>query len=167
MYTAQLGLSSPIAIRYPRGRGTTPDWKGPFNTVDIGISIELKRGSRLAILSLGHVGNMVCELLNTMGQPEALGHYNMRFAKPLDEAQLAFIFAHYEHVITIEDGCIAGGFGSAVLEYANKMHFQKPIKTLGVGDEFLEHGSIDELHADAGIDAAALRDHINTFLHAH
>lgn len=166
MYTAQLGIPSPLVIRYPRGRGVKPDWRLPFRKIETGISEELKRGNRLALLTIGPVGNIVAGLLEEMGQPESLGHYNMRFAKPLDEKRLREVFEHYEHIITVEDGCISGGFGSAVLEYANNNGYRLPIKILGVPDSFLGHGTVEELHAQAGIDAAAIRNHINSILHA-
>lgn len=166
MYTAQLGIPSPLVIRYPRGRGVKPDWRLPFRKIETGISEELKRGNRLALLTIGPVGNIVAGLLEEMGQPESLGHYNMRFAKPLDEKRLREVFEHYEHIITVEDGCISGGFGSAVLEYANNNGYRLPIKILGVPDSFLGHGTVEELHARAGIDAAAIRNHINSILHA-
>ena len=166
MYTAQLGIPSPLVIRYPRGRGVNPEWRLPFSKIETGIAQELKRGNRLALLTIGPVGNVVAGVLEEMGQPEALGHYNMRFAKPLDETRLKEVFEHYEHIITVEDGCIAGGFGSAVLEYANSNGYRPPIKILGVPDSFLGHGTVEELHAQAGIDAAAIRNHINSILHA-
>ena len=166
MYTAQLGMPSPLVIRYPRGRGCTTQWKLPFDKIETGISEELKQGTRLALLTLGPVGNTVAGILEDMGQPETLGHYNMRFVKPLDEERLDTVFERYDHIITVEDGCISGGFGSAVLEYANKVKYKQPIKVLGVPDRFLEHGSITELHAEAGIDAATIRDEINLVLHA-
>jgi 1-deoxy-D-xylulose-5-phosphate synthase len=166
MYTAQLGMPSPLVIRYPRGRGCTTQWKLPFDKIETGLSEELKQGTRLALLTLGPVGNTVAGILEEMGQPETLGHYNMRFLKPLDEERLDTVFERYDHIITVEDGCISGGFGSAVLEYANKVKYKQPIKILGVPDRFLEHGTITELHAEAGIDAATIRNEINLVLHA-
>lgn len=166
MYTAQLGTPSPLLIRYPRGRGVKPEWRLPFQKIETGVSQELQQGSRLALLTLGPVGNVVTGVLKELGQPETIGHYNMRFAKPLDENRLKAVFEHYEHIITVEDGCISGGFGSAVLEYANSKGYKQPIKILGVPDSFLEHGTVEELHARAGIDATAIRNLINTILHA-
>ncbi len=166
MYTAQLGSSSPLVIRYPRGRGVKAEWRLPFQKIETGVAEELQKGSRLAFLTLGPVGNVVTGILKELGQPETIGHYNMRFAKPLDEKLLKAVFEHYEHVITVEDGCISGGFGSAVLEFANDKGYRQPIKILGVPDSFLEHGTVEELHSRAGIDAAAIRKHINTILHA-
>lgn len=164
MYTAQSGLPNPIAIRYPRGRGTIRDWKAPFHKIPIGVSQEIKKGSKIAILSIGTIGNMVIHLVKELGSPTEIGHYNMRFVKPLDKARLHFIFTSYEHIITIEDGCKMGGFGSAVLEYANESGFSKNIKIFGIEDFFVAHGSVEELYEVAEIDAGALRTYLNNIL---
>ena len=162
MYTAQLGLEHPIAIRYPRGRGVLKNWQLPFEKLEIGKAIELKKGTEIAILSIGHIGNVVTEVLD--GMEHAIGHYNMRFIKPLDENSLEQIFNNYEKVITIEDGCKMGGFGSAILEFANSKNFKKPIHILGIDDQFLEHGTTQELHAIAEIDAKAIKATIKKIL---
>ena len=163
LYTAQQGLSGPLAIRYPRGRATTANWKQPFETIEMGRAQELKRGNQLAILTIGPVGNTVSAVLDEQDSPGAIGHYNMRFVKPLDADCLKSIFESYEALITVEDGCVAGGFGSAVLEYANACEYRHPIRVMGIGDSFLEHGTQEELQAEAGIDAAAIRRQINLF----
>jgi 1-deoxy-D-xylulose-5-phosphate synthase len=164
MFTAQLGLGQPIAIRYPRGRGVTLDWKQKFNKIPIGISQELKKGTKIAVLSIGHIGNMVSDLLKNMNEKGHIGHYNMRFVKPLDTAMLQKIFSTYESVITIEDGCKMGGFGNAILEYANEIHSFVPIKIFGVEDVFIEQGTVEELHKIAKIDISTLRNYINNLL---
>ncbi len=166
MYTVQLGVSSPVVIRYPRGRGVIPKWQVPFKKIEIGRAVTIRKGTEIAILSLGTIGNNVSKALEEMGWPKTVGHYNMRFAKPLDEACLQAVFSRYKGLITIEDGCKTGGFGSAVLEFANTKKYNQTIRVLGVGDRFLEHGAIEELHREAGIDASSIKDQINSLLHA-
>lgn len=163
MYTAQLGLSHPIAIRYPRGRGVQVDWKTPFQKIEIGSSRELQKGSKIAILSIGHIGNQVSKVIEEF-KNDQIGHYDMRFVKPLDKKRLYTIFELYTYVITIEDGCKAGGFGSAVLELANETSHAKKISIMGIDDVFLEQGTVEELHRLAKIDAASLIDRIKTLL---
>jgi 1-deoxy-D-xylulose-5-phosphate synthase len=166
MYTAQLGLDKPLVIRYPRGKGNHRDWQRPFAKIEIAVSQELRRGSRIALLTVGAIGNMVADVIDSLGNPEEVGHYNMRFVKPLDKRQLSFILDHYEHIITVEDGCRAGGFGSAVLEYANEIDNNRTITIFGVQDEFLGHGQIEELYALAGMDANAIKNRIIEILNA-
>ena len=164
MFTAQLGLNHPIAIRYPRGRGVTLDWKQKFNKIPIGISQELKKGTKIAVLSIGHIGNMVTDLLKSLHNTDQIGHYNMRFVKPLDTDMLQKVFSTYENIITIEDGCKMGGFGSSILEYANEMHSFVPIRVFGIEDVFIEQGTIEELHKIAKIDISTLKNYINNLL---
>lgn len=165
MYTAQLGLPHPIAIRYPRGRGTTISWKTQFAKMPIGVAQELKRGTKIALLSIGHIGNTVVKLLEELGRPDTIGHYNMRFVKPLDNGMLDIIFRTYEHIITLEDGCKNGGFGSAILEYANKTGAKKNIEVLGIDDQFITQGTVQELQALANIDSESLKKYIYNLLH--
>ncbi|MEA1787599.1 1-deoxy-D-xylulose-5-phosphate synthase [Arenibacter sp. GZD96] len=164
MYTAQLGLPHPIAIRYPRGRGTVKNWNVPFSKLRIGECQVLKEGRRIAILSVGPIGTLVTQLIKEMGSPEAIGHYNMRFVKPLDKAQLERVFKFYTHIVTVEDGCKIGGFGSAVLEFANELNISKNIKIFGIDDVFLEHGTINELHKIAQMDIFAIKAYLNQIL---
>jgi len=164
MYTAQLGLKHPIAIRYPRGKGTTMKWRLPFEKIEIGKGQELRQGSKIAILSVGHIGNMVSELLEKREDKIQIGHYNMRFVKPLDTKMLQDIFLKYEQIITIEDGCEIGGFGSAVLEFANKIGVKKAIKVFGIGDIFMEHGNVEELHKVAHLDAESIENYLNSLI---
>ena len=164
MYTAQLGLGQPIAIRYPRGHGVTLDWRSPLEKIEIGVSEELKKGTKIGVLSIGHIGNLVEQVIADLPTAEQIGHYNMRFIKPLDNKQLHHIFAHYTHLMTIEDGCKIGGFGSAILEFANENHYMTPIDILGIDDKFIEHGTIGELQEMVGIDDTAIKKHINKIL---
>ncbi|GAA4972435.1 1-deoxy-D-xylulose-5-phosphate synthase [Algibacter aquimarinus] len=159
MYTAQLGLKQPLAIRYPRGRGVTIDWKQPFSKIDIGKGVTLKKGQNLAVLSIGTIAKNVAAAIKNLD----VSHYDMRFAKPLDEGLLHNIFKTYYTVFTVEDHTIKGGFGSAVLEFASENGYKNRIKTLGIPDDFVEHGSVDELQALIGLDAESLYSFIKQF----
>ncbi len=166
LYTAQLDLRHPLAIRYPRGHGVTREWELPFQPIEMGTGRQLQEGNKVAVLSLGPLGNMVAEVLQKEEFAASVGHYDMRFAKPLDKALLDDIFSRYEAILTIEDGCREGGFGSAVLDYAQDKEFQKPIRILAIPDEFIEHGPVDELHKLAGIDKNQFRTQIQEVLNA-
>ena len=164
MYTAQLGLPHPIAIRYPRGKGVTKDWELPFEKISIGIAQKLKKGTKIAILSIGPIGNSILKIISELNNPKEIGHYNMRFIKPLDKNLLKVIFNTYEHIITIEDGCKIGGFGSAILEFANEKGFYKNIKIFGIDDVFISHGTTKELYEIAQINPLSIKRHINAIL---
>lgn len=164
MYTAQLGLDRPIAIRYPRGRGVTIDWKNDFESIEIGTGRKLKNGSKIAVLTIGHIGNTIAELIQELNRPEEVGHYDMRFAKPLDKNLLRTVFVTYEHIITVEDGTKQGGFGSAVLEFINEEGLSKPVKIFGIPDQFVDHGDVLETHQMAGIDFDTIHTYIQSTL---
>ncbi|NDV42313.1 1-deoxy-D-xylulose-5-phosphate synthase [Flagellimonas sediminis] len=164
MFTAQLGLNGPIAIRYPRGNGVNLDWKNKFERIEMGTARCLKEGGKMAILTLGHVGNEMRSLIQSLNRPELVAHFDMRFAKPLDKQTLRTIFEKYEQIITVEDGCITGGFGSAVLEFANEEGYSKPVKIFGVPDQFVEHGTIPETQKLAGMDFDTLFSFIQSTL---
>lgn len=153
LYTAQLGLDHPIAIRYPRGRGVTLDWKRPFSKIEIGKGEELKQGKNLAILSVGAIAKNVSEAIKNLD----VSHYDMRFVKPLDEALLHTIFKTHEIVVTVEDNAIKGGFGSAILEFAAVHSCKNTVRTLGIPDAFVEHGSVEELQNLVGLNAKSLK----------
>lgn len=159
LYTAQLSLNQPIAIRYPRGRGVVPDWKdnhfGNYNKIEIGKAICLKSGTKTAVLSTGTIGNNVILALNKTKNNE-IAHYNFGFIKPLDERLLHQIFNQFNNIITVEEGTIIGGFGSAITEFASKNKYYKNIKTIGIPDNFIEQGTIDELQRICGIDVERL-----------
>src|SRR5690554_2827938 len=155
LYTVQLGVSNPIAIRYPRGRGVGVEWKKPFEKIEIGKAKLLKNGNKIAVLSTGFIGNNVSKAL----QNDALNdfaHYHFGFVNPLDQETLHSIFRNFERIITVEDGTIKGGFGSAILEFASEHEYQIPIKTLGISDEFIEQGTVEELQEYCGIDVKSL-----------
>ena len=156
LYTAQLGLNHPIAIRYPRGRGQIADWQKPYEKIEIGEANCLKKGSKAAVLSNGTIGNNVTLALAKMNYPETIAHYDFAFVKPLDEKLLHTIFNSFEAIITIEDGVIKGGFGSAILEFSAQNNYTKIVKNLGIPDEFIEHGTVEELQRYCKIDIDSL-----------
>ncbi|MGC6432059.1 MAG: 1-deoxy-D-xylulose-5-phosphate synthase [Jejuia sp.] len=160
LYTAQLQLEQPIAIRYPRGRGVTINWKQPFSKIKIGKNVQLKKGRNLAVLSVGTTANQVSIAIKDLD----VSHYDMRFVKPLDEEALHTIFEKHDIVITIEDNVIKGGFGSAILEFASEHGYNNTIKTIGIPDAFIEHGSVDELQKQISLDAEGLKQTINELL---
>ncbi len=157
MYTAQLPNQGPFSIRYPRGNGVMLDWKTPFEELEIGVGRKIKDGEEIAILSFGHPGNFVLSAQETF-EKEGLNiaHYDMRFVKPLDEKLLHTIFKKFNTIITIEDGCLQGGFGSAILEFMANNNYQTAVKRLGIPDEFIHHGSQEELHHDCKYDVNAI-----------
>jgi 1-deoxy-D-xylulose-5-phosphate synthase len=156
LYTAQLGLNHPIAIRYPRGRGQNVDWQKPYQKIEIGKANCLQNGMNIAILSNGTIGNNVTLALSKINYPENFAHYDFAFVKPLDENLLHFIFNAFKHIITIEDGTIKGGFGTTIVEFAAENEYNSKIITLGIPDEFIEQGSIDELQQYCKIDVESL-----------
>jgi 1-deoxy-D-xylulose-5-phosphate synthase len=156
LYTAQLGLEHPIAIRYPRGRGVVVDWEQPYEEIVIGKAQQIKSGTTVAVLSNGNIGNNVILALTNIGNPETIAHYDFGFVKPLDESLLHGIFKKYKTIITIEDGMIKGGFGSAVAEFKTYHHYEPAVKILGIPDQFIEQGTVDELQHVCKIDAQSL-----------
>ncbi|RZJ55806.1 MAG: 1-deoxy-D-xylulose-5-phosphate synthase [Flavobacterium sp.] len=160
LYTAQLGLNHPIAIRYPRGRGVLPNWEvenfGQYKNVKIGEANCLKNGTEIAVLSTGTIGNNVIAALNECANAESIAHYDFPFVKPLDNNLLQEILNNFKTIITIEDGAIKGGFGSAVLEFAAENNFNNTIKVLGVPDTFIEHGTVLQLQQMCKIDVKSL-----------
>lgn len=161
LYTASLGLNHPIAIRYPRGRGKFGDYNKQiseikFQKIVIGKAHLLKNGIKIAFLSTGFIGNNVTLALDKIFNNDEIAHYDFGFVKPLDEELLHEIFQSFEKVITIEDGAIKGGFGSGIIEFATKNSYTIPIKTLGIPDIFVEHGTVDELQKICKIDVDSI-----------
>jgi 1-deoxy-D-xylulose-5-phosphate synthase len=157
MYTAQLENQGPFSIRYPRGNGVMTEWKKPFKEIKIGAGRKVTSGNDIAILTIGHPGNFAQEAiaeLNTSGV--SIAHYDMRFVKPIDELLLHEIFSKFKRVITIEDGCLMGGFGSAVIEFMADQGYVAEITRLGIPDEYIHHGTQEELWADCGFDKNAI-----------
>ncbi|TXK46461.1 1-deoxy-D-xylulose-5-phosphate synthase [Pontibacter qinzhouensis] len=157
MFTASQDGAGPFTIRYPRGEGVMPQWRTPLELIEIGKGRTVQEGEEVALLTFGHIGNYaveVCQKLSFEGITP--GHYDMRFAKPLDEELLHHIFSKYDKVVTVEDGCLQGGFGSAVLEFMVDNGYTAQVKRLGMPDKIFEHGSQEELHKEAGFDQAAI-----------
>lgn len=148
---------APYAIRYPRGQGVMPDWRKPFRKIPTGQGRIITEGKDIAILSIGHIGNYVLdnsEKFKELGF--SIAHYDMRFVKPLDESLLHEVFGKFDNVITLEDGCLMGGFGSAVLEWMMDHDYYSRVKRLGIPDEVIEHGEQEELHHECGFDASGI-----------
>lgn len=162
LYTAQLGLEQPMAIRYPRGRGKSQIWKLPFTEMAIGKGLCLKEGTEVAVLTIGSAASDVSEAIQmlTKEKQDKLGHFDLQFVKPLDEELLHKILRKYPKIITVEDGVIQGGFGSAILEFAARNSYQNSFKLLGIDDAFPQHGSVAELKERYGISSTRILDTI-------
>lgn len=161
MYTAQLEKiqegTQAFTIRYPRGQGVMPEWRTPLEEMEIGKGRKIKDGEELAILTLGHVGNYAVEACEELARQDLnIAHYDMRFVKPLDEDMLHGIFQKFDKVITVEDGCLQGGFGSAVIEFMTDHGYTSRIKRLGIPDRIVEHGEPHELHRECAFDTAGI-----------
>lgn len=159
MYTAQLeSTKNPFVIRYPRGEGVTPEWRTEMKEIAIGKGRRLREGDEIAILSLGHPGNFAASAIRDLKTDGLkIGHYDMRFAKPLDEELLHEALSKYPRIITVEDGTVVGGFGGAVLEFANAHGYKNEIRILGIPDKIIEHGSPKELQRECDYDAEAIK----------
>lgn len=165
MYTAQLGNNGPFVIRYPRGRGVMPDWKTPFRELEIGKGRMIRDGKPAAIISIGNVGNdavKACEMLEKEGIQVAL--FDMRFLKPIDESLLHDVFRKFDKIITLEDGTVMGGLGSAVVEFMSDHGYNARIQRLGIPDHFIEQGTIAELHHECGYDVQGIIATVKTLL---
>ncbi len=168
MYTAQLENHGPFVIRYPRGQGVMTDWRRPFKAIPVGKGRILSEGTGVAILSIGHPGNLVVKALRTVAaeglQP---AHYDLRFVKPLDEELLHEVFKKFDKIITVEDNAIVGGFGSAVAEFMVQHGYRSELRMLGIPDRFIEQGTQRQLYKECGYDpdsiAAAIRELANGF----
>lgn len=164
LYTAQLGkLRHPIAIRYPRGQSTQEHWQLPFKEIEIGKGNCIKNGNRIAVLSIGTIGNDVSAAINELENPEKerVAHYNMLFVKPLDDVLLTAIFKKFNTILTVEDHAIQGGFGSTILEFAAKNNYlNTTIEILGIPDNFINHGTLDELNKSISLDVNSIKKQI-------
>ena len=157
MYTAQQENMGPFSIRYPRGKGVMTEWKTAFQKIKVGTGRKLTSGSDVAILTIGHPGNFAQEAIDKLSKEGiSVAHYDMRFVKPIDEIMLHEVFTKFDKIITVEDGCVMGGFGSAVIEFMADQGYSANIKRLGIPDEFIHHGTQPELWADCGFDTAAI-----------
>jgi 1-deoxy-D-xylulose-5-phosphate synthase len=155
MYTAQLPRQDrAFSVRYPRGNGVMAEWRKPMEAIQVGTGRKISDGQDLAVLTLGHVGNYAVEACSKLAKQQLhIAHYDMRFAKPLDEALLHEIFSTFRKVVTVEDGCVQGGFGSAILEFMADHGYEAEVKRLGIPDAIVEHGEQSELQHDCGFDA--------------
>ncbi len=166
MYTAQLSTQTlPFVIRYPRGEGMMPEWRTEMKEIVVGTGRKLKEGKDIAILTLGHPGNFAAAAIREL-KPEGItpGHYDMRFVKPLDEAMLHEVCQQYPKLITVEDGTVEGGFGSAILEFMARNGYTNEVKILGIPDRIVEHGTPKELQRECGYDAAGIAEMVRTML---
>ena len=165
MFTAQLENKGPFSIRYPRGNGVMTEWKTPFKEIKVGTGRKITNGDDLAILSIGHPGNFVQEAIQELKEEGvSVAHYDMRFVKPIDQVMLHEVFTKFKKVITIEDGCLMGGFGSAVVEFMIDQKYNSEIVRLGIPDEYIHHGTQDELWEDCGFDKKAILKTIKKML---
>ena len=160
MYTAQLPDKGPFAIRYPRGRGVLVDWECPLEEVQVGKGRKLKEGKDIAVLTLGPIGN---EAMRAIASAEAkssksIAHYDLRFLKPLDEKLLDEIGQNYKFIVTVEDGVLKGGMGSAILEYMADHGYSPKIHRIGIPDRFVQHGTPNELYEICGMDATSIEN---------
>jgi 1-deoxy-D-xylulose-5-phosphate synthase len=165
MYTAQLENFGPFSIRYPRGSGVISDWRKPFRKIEIGKARVIREGTDIAILSIGNTGNLVVEATKTLEKDNiSIAHYDMRFVKPLDEELLHKIFQQFKFIITIEDGILKGGFGSAIIEFMCDNTYTSNVKRLGIPDKFIEQGTQMELYKECGFDVSAIVNQVKSMV---
>lgn len=166
MFTAQLPRSGKaFSIRYPRGQGVMENWKTPFEKIEVGTGRRLRDGEDVAILTIGHIGNYaadVCDKFETQGI--RIAHFDMRFVKPLDEKMLHEIFSNFKRIVTVEDGCVQGGFGSAILEFMADHNYHAQVKRLGIPDAVVEHGEQLELYNESGFGPAGIEKTVQSML---
>jgi 1-deoxy-D-xylulose-5-phosphate synthase len=158
MYTAQLPETNvPFSIRYPRGNGAMVDWKKPFQKITIGKGRRIQNGDDIAIITIGHIGNYAIAACKKLEEKNiSVAHYDMRFVKPIDEELLHEVFKKHSKIITVEDGCIMGGMGSAVIEFMADNNYNSQVKRLGIPDKFIEHGEQKELYIECGFDVDSI-----------
>jgi 1-deoxy-D-xylulose-5-phosphate synthase len=165
MYTAQLPNKGPFSIRYPRGNGVMLDWETPLEEIEIGKGRKIKDGEEIAILSIGNTGNFVIEAdKNFIKEGLDIAHFDMRFVKPIDKELLHTIFQKFDKVITIEDACLHGGFGSAVIEFMVDNNYKSELVRLGVPDEFIHHGTQQQLYTECYFDVGAIKESVHKLI---
>ncbi len=158
MFTAQQPGNGPISIRYPRGQGAMTDWKKPFKSMEIGKGRKICDGEDVAILTIGHVGNAAVEACEKLKESDIHpAHYDLRFAKPLDETLLHEVFQSFDKIITVEDGCLPGGFGSSIIEFMADHQYNAQVVRLGIPDTIVEHGEPGQLHEECGYDVDGIQ----------
>ena len=174
MYTASEKNDGPFSIRYPRGTGTVINWRNDFEEVPVGKGRRLRKGEKVAVLSIGAIGTEAIKALDNLTKKGvSVAHYDMRYVKPLDDVMLHEVFSKFQGVITLEDGVIQGGFGSAVIEWMTDHGYTRNVTRMGIEDQWIEHGTQAELYAECGYDAHAIEvkieeelDRINTFINS-
>ncbi|MCE7996483.1 MAG: 1-deoxy-D-xylulose-5-phosphate synthase [Roseivirga sp.] len=166
MYTAQLPREGDaFTIRYPRGQGVMPEWRTEMQKVAIGTGRKVSDGKKVAILTIGHIGNYAIEAKEALAKEKINpAHYDMRFVKPLDEELLHDIFRNFNKVVTVEDGCIVGGFGSAILEFMAENGYAAQVTRLGIPDRIVEHGTQEQLHAECNFDPAGIANAVRSLV---
>jgi 1-deoxy-D-xylulose-5-phosphate synthase len=166
MYTAQLEKNNfPFSIRYPRGRGIFTDWKKPFTEIEIGKARQISEGSDLAVLSIGRTGIEVASVLLKLAKEGiSIAHYDMRFVSPIDKDLLHSVFKKFSYILTVEDGVLKGGFGSAVVEFMSDNGYNSEVRRLGIPDYFVEQGTQEELYRECGYDAEGIEVAIREIL---
>lgn len=163
LYTAQTGIEFPLAIRYPRGKGFIKKWQQPFENIEIGTSVCISEGTKVAVLTVGTIGQKMIKLQKEFPKKK-VAHYNMRFVKPLDEDRLHCVFKKFRTIITIEDGAIEGGFGSAINDFACKNEYHNTIKNLGIPDVFIEQGKKEVLLQSIHLSKTAIYNYVMKFI---
>lgn len=165
MFTAQAENNGPFSIRYPRGNGVMTEWKTPLKKVKIGTGRRVKNGDDVAILTIGHIGNYAVKATESLAKEGLeIAHYDMRFVKPIDELLLHEVFSKFKKVITVENGCVQGGMGSAVLEFMADNNYQAEVKRLGIPDKFIEHGTQDELYNECFFNDEAIVETVKSLI---
>jgi 1-deoxy-D-xylulose-5-phosphate synthase len=158
MFTAQAENHGPFSIRYPRGNGVMTEWKTAMKAMKVGTGRKLTSGEDVAILTIGHVGNFAQDAITLLKEDGvSAAHYDMRFAKPIDELMLHEVFSKFDKIITIEDGAVMGGFGSAVIEFMADHNYSAKVIRLGIPDTYIHHGTVEELHIECGFDTQSIR----------
>ncbi len=165
MYTATLYKDGAFSIRYPRGQGVMPNWRTPLKEIPVGQGRLVQEGEEVAILTIGHIGNYAVAACQTLADEDVYpAHYDLRFVKPLDEDLLHEVFGQFKHVVTVEDGCLMGGMGSAVLEFMVDHGYSASVKRLGIPDRVVEHGEQPELHRECGYDPNGIAQAVRELL---
>ena len=158
LYTLQLGISGPVAIRYPRGHGNLPEWELPFEKIDFEKGTQIKSGKQTALISVGTKADNVSQAMELLKEKCTPGHYDLGSIKPLDTELLHHIFKNYTSIITVEDGALFGGAGSAVLEWANDHEYSQAVRRIGIPDSFIPHGTTSQLQKEVGLDPAGIAE---------
>jgi 1-deoxy-D-xylulose-5-phosphate synthase len=159
MYSATMHTGGAYTIRYPRGQGVMPEWRTPFEKIETGVGRLVSDGKEVAVLTIGHIGNYITKSKEILASEDIRpAHYDMRFAKPLDEKLLHQIFAKFDKIVTVEDGCVMGGFGTAIMEFMMDHNYTAKIVRLGMPDKVIEHGEQIELHRECGYDPESIAE---------